>query len=299
MVRTMRWDWAQRCTRTQARGRRVSIATVAAAALISGACSHNSKAQQPTQDLILATTTSTQDSGLLGVLLPLFETTHAIRVKQIAVGTGEALQMGARGDADVLLVHSRRDEDDFMARGLGSLRLDVMHNDFVLVGPNADPAHVRGQSVLSALAGVAQTHSLFVSRGDGSGTSQKERELWGAAGMQPQGKPWHLSTGQGMAETLRVASEKQAYTLVDRGTWLPLRASLQLVIVCEADERLRNPYGVIVVNAKEFPAVHAQAAETFARWLVSRQAQEQIGNFGVERFGQALFVPDARPGGGP
>jgi len=275
------------------------LVAVAACAIIEAACSHRSSTGQPARDLILATTTSTQDSGLLSVLLPLFERSHTIRVKRIAVGTGEALQMGARGDADVLLVHSRRDEDDFMARGLGSLRLDVMYNDFVLVGPDADPAGVRGQSVLPAFARVAQTQSLFVSRGDRSGTSQKERELWRAAEMDVDGKPWHLSTGQGMAETLRVASEKQAYTLVDRGTWLPLHASVQLVILCEADERLRNPYGVIVVNAKKFPAVHAQAAESFARWLVSSEAQEQIGKFGVDRFGQPLFVPDARPGGGP
>jgi tungstate transport system substrate-binding protein len=249
--------------------------------------------------LILATTTSTQDSGLLDVLLPRFEAAHTLKVKVIAVGTGEALAMGARGDADVLLVHARAAEDAFMARGDGSLRLDVMYNDFLLIGPAADPAKAKGLDPVAAFKRIAESGSLFASRGDKSGTHVKELSLWKAAGVEPAGKPWYLSAGQGMAETARIATEKRAYTLTDRATWLTLRKGLDLVPASEGDKRLFNPYGVIVVNPRKFPKVRAEAAERFARWLVTPETQKLIGEFGVDRFGQRLFVPDAVPGPAP
>lgn len=251
------------------------------------------------RELILATTTSTQDSGLLAWLLPEFEQKHGIRVKVIAVGTGEALALGARGDADVLLVHARAAEDEFMAKGLGQVRRDVMHNDFLLVGPASDPAGARGARVSDALRRIAEKAAPFASRGDRSGTHKKEQELWHAAAVDPAGKPWYLSTGQGMGETARVASEKEAYTLIDRGTWLAARGKLQLQPVSEGDPSLFNPYGVIVVNAERFPRVHREEAMTLASWLVSAPVQQRIGEFGKDRFGQALFVPDALAEAGP
>jgi tungstate transport system substrate-binding protein len=243
--------------------------------------------------LILATTTSTQDSGLLGALLPAYERSHDARIKVIAVGTGEALALGARGDADVLLVHARAAEDDFMAKGNGALRLDVMHNDFLLVGPASDPAKVKGEKPQAALRKIAQSAIAFASRGDKSGTHKKEQDLWKASGADPTGKPWLLSTGQGMGETARIASEKQAYTLIDRGTWLALKSTLKLEPMSEGDASLINPYGVIVVNGARFPRVQEKAAREFAQWLVSPEAQKMIRTFGKDKFGQPLFVADA------
>lgn len=247
------------------------------------------------REVILATTTSTQDSGLLGHLLPEFEKSTGIRVKVIAVGTGEALALGARGDADVLLVHARSSEDEFMAKGNGLIRLDVMHNDFVLLGPAADPAKAKGDKVESALRKIHDTSSVFVSRGDKSGTHKREQELWKRVQLEPSGKPWMLSTGQGMGESARVATEKQAYLLMDRGTWLSMRASLQLVVISEGDRWLANPYGVIVVSAQKFPKAHEAEGKELAQWMVSAQTQKKIGEYGKDRFGQSLFVPDALP----
>ena len=245
------------------------------------------------REVILATTTSTQDSGLLSWLLPEFEQKQGIRVKVIAVGTGEALALGARGDADILLVHARAAEDEFMAKGNGQARWDVMHNDFLLVGPAADPVGARGAKVVEALQKIAEKAALFASRGDKSGTHKKEQELWKSAAVDPAGKPWYLSTGQGMGETARLASEKQAYTLIDRGTWLASRGKLELQPISEGDPSLFNPYGVIVVNAERFPRVHREEAMALAKWLVSAPVQQRIGEFGKEKFGQPLFVPDA------
>ena len=244
--------------------------------------------------LILATTTSTQDSGLLDDLLPRFETATGIRVKTIAVGSGEALAMGRRGDADVLLVHSRAAEDEFMAQGFGSLRLDVMYNDFVLVGPPADPAGIRGLPAADALKQMAATGALFVSRDDRSGTHARELALWKQAGIDPAGKPWYVATGQGMGETARVASEKRACTLADRGTFLALGKSLDLAILVEGSPELKNSYRVIVVSPEKHPKVRAKEARRFAEWLVTPEAQKAIGAFGVMKFGQPLFVPDAK-----
>jgi tungstate transport system substrate-binding protein len=245
-------------------------------------------------NVILATTTSTQDSGLLDDLVPIFEKQTGIKVKVIAVGTGEALAMGRRGDADVLLVHARSAEDAFMAAGFGSLRRDVMHNDFVLVGPAADPAKVRGFPIQTALKQIAGASALFATRGDGSGTHSRELALWRQAGFDPPNGAWYLSTGQGMGETARIASEKAAYLLIDRGTFLALRSVLSLAVVCEGGPDLRNPYGVIVVNPERFPGVHAEEARALADWLVSPATQRLIGQFGKARFGEPLFVPDAR-----
>jgi tungstate transport system substrate-binding protein len=243
--------------------------------------------------IILATTTSTQDTGLLDRLLPLFEKAHGIRVKVVAVGTGEALAMGRRGDADVLLVHSRAAEDKFMAEGYGQLRHDVMHNEFLLIGPAADPAKAEGLAILDALQRVASRQALFVSRGDDSGTHKKELELWKKAGVDPAGARWYVSAGQGMGETARIATEKQAYLLIDRGTFLALRKSLELRPISQGGKELHNPYGVIVVSSERLPQVHAREARLLADWLVSPEVQKEIREFGKDRFGEGLFVPDA------
>ena len=251
-------------------------------------------AKGPPLPLVLATTTSTQDTGLLDALLPAFEQQTRIQVKVIAVGSGEALAMGRRGDADVLLVHSKAAEDVFMAEGHGCARLDVMHNDFVLMGPAGDPARVRGADAVEAFKRIAAAAAPFVSRGDGSGTHVKEQGLWKQAGVDPQGQAWYVSAGQGMGETARIASEKQAYALIDRGTYLALAARLDLPVLCEGSPDLLNTYRVIVVDPAKHPQVHVREAWTFAKWLVSPKTQKRIGEFGVARYGRPLFVPDAK-----
>lgn len=246
--------------------------------------------------VILATTTSTQDTGLLDVLVPAFEKAHPeIRVKAIAVGTGEALAMGRRGDADILAVHAREAEDRFMAEGHGLLRYDLMHNDFLLVGPPSDPAGAKGKEIVAALRAIAAVRATFVSRGDQSGTHVREEGLWKLAGIAPPRGSWYLEAGQGMGATARIASEKQAYTLMDRGSFLALQATLALVPVSEGGEALLNRYGVIVVSHDKHAGARVAPAKVLADWLVSPEGQTLIGEFGVERFGQALFIPDARP----
>jgi tungstate transport system substrate-binding protein len=251
-------------------------------------------AKPAARTLILATTTSTQDTGLLDVLLPAFEKRTHIRVKVIAVGSGEALAMGRRGDADVLLVHSKAAEDVFMAEGHGAARLDVMHNDFVLVGPAADPAQVRGADAVEAFRRIAAAAAPFLSRGDQSGTHVKEQGLWKKAGVDPAGRSWYVSAGQGMGETARIASEKRAYTLMDRGTYLALSSRLDLVVLSEGGADLLNTYRVIVVDPAKHPQAHVREARAFAKWLVSPKIQKQIGEFGRAQFGRSLFVPDAK-----
>ena len=238
-------------------------------------------------ELILATTTSTADSGLLDVLNRAFEERHPFTLKTIAVGTGEALRLGEQREADVLLVHARRLEDQFMAAGHGARRLDVMYNDFVIVGPPGDPAGIRGMTLPGpALARVAERQALFASRGDNSGTHVRENSLWQAAGITPAGE-WYLSTGQGMGDTLRIASEKQAYTLTDRGTYLAQKDRLELEIMVEGDPGLLNPYGVIEVQG----AKNAEGAKAFADFITSAEGQQIIAEFGKDRFGQPLFFP--------
>lgn len=245
-------------------------------------------------NLILATTTSLQDSGLLDVLIPRFEQQTGYAVKTIAVGTGAALKLGEQGNVDVLLVHAPAAEEAFMAGGFGADRRLVMHNDFVIVGPAADPADIRGIArAAEALHKIAAAGAMFVSRGDNSGTHQVELQLWQAAGVDPAGRPWYLESGQGMGATLRLASEKWAYTLSDRGTYLANRADLELAVLAEDDAALWNVYHVIVVNPAKWPQVNHAGALAFADFLCAPATQEIIRTFGVDRYGQPLFFPDA------
>ena len=248
-------------------------------------------------ELILATTTSTEDSGLLDFLLPQFEAQTGSVVKVVAVGTGEALTLGENGDADVLLVHARTREDEFIAAGFGVERHDVMYNDFVIVGPDSDPAGVRGsRDAVGAFQKIAAAAAPFISRGDESGTHTKELSLWDTAGIEPTGD-WYQSVGQGMGAVLTMAEESQAYTLTDRGTYLARTAEgYALPILVEGDPRLFNPYGVILVNPERHPHVNAAIGRQFIEWLISPDTQALIGAFGADQFGQPLFVPNAASG---
>ncbi len=246
------------------------------------------------KELILATTTSTQDSGLLDVLLPLFQQKTGYQVKPIAVGSGQAMIMGERGEADVLLVHAPDSERKFMADGHGTSRQLVMHNDFIVVGPTADPARVKGaKSAGQALAKIAESRSIFLSRGDSSGTNQLELKLWKALGVNPKGQPWYQETGQGMGATLNVASEKDGYTITDRATYLANKKYLALGILVEGDRALLNIYHVIQVNPQKSASINAAGAKAFADFLMAPETQKIIGQFGVDKFGSPLFFPDA------
>lgn len=240
---------------------------------------------------MLASTTSTEDSGLFEELLPAFQQAYpGFRVRVIAVGSGEALRLGARGDADVVLTHSPRAEVEFMGAGHGELRRRVMFNDFVIVGPPDGPAaDCPGYDAAPALACIARLQALFISRGDDSGTHARERELWEAAGLDPRGA-WYLEAGQGMGAVLMMASERRAYTLSDRGTYLSLRDRLHLSVLVEGDTLLRNQYSVTVVRG----ASNAEGARVFTEWLTGPEAQRLIGQFGLERFGRPLFTPHAQ-----
>mgnify|MGYP001306871723 CR=1 FL=1 len=259
--------------------------------------------QEP-EVLRLATTTSTADSGLLDAILPDFEEANNARVDVVAVGTGQAIELGEAGDADVILVHARAREDAFIAEGHGAERWDVMYNDFVLVGPPADPAGVAGMTTAAeALAAIAAAGAPFASRGDDSGTHTKEMSLWEAAGITPDpAGGWYNSLGQGMGETLTFANEAGAYTLTDRGTFLSMRDNLPNLVVAvggdsidgNADPALLNPYGVIPVNPDKSDAINAELAQKFAEWITSPEVQAMIGEFGVETYGQPLFYPDAK-----
>ena len=244
-------------------------------------------------DLILATTTSTQDSGLLDVLVPLFEQQTGYKVKTVAVGSGEALKMGQEGNADVLLVHSPAAEQTYMDGGYGKDHELVMHNDFILVGPESDPAGIKGKTPTEALAAIAAAGAPFISRGDQSGTNTKELGLWQKAGIDPAGQSWYSETGQGMGATLTVASEKGAYTLTDRATFLANKGKLQLVDLVEKDPSLLNIYHVITVSPDKWPKVNYDGAKAFADFLLAAATQTVIGEFGVDKYGQQLFVPDA------
>jgi tungstate transport system substrate-binding protein len=243
--------------------------------------------------VILATTTSTQDSGLLDDLIPLFEKQTGYAVKTIAVGAGQAIAMGKRGEADVLLVHSPEAEKALVADGAGIHRRLVMHNDFVLVGPAADPAGVLKHTAAESFQRIAASKSLFLSRGDNSGTHAQELKLWKAAGLAVEGQPWYQQTGQGMGQTLTIAAEKKAYTLSDRGTYLALRKKLGLPILHEGDPSLRNVYHVIEVNPGRFPKVNAAGGRAFADFMVSKAVQNRIKEFGIAIYGSPLFFPDA------
>jgi tungstate transport system substrate-binding protein len=251
-------------------------------------------ASAASKNLILATTTSTQDSGLLDVLIPEFEKKTGFFVKTIAVGSGQAMAMGEKGEADVLLVHSPAAEEKFMKAGFGASRALVMHNDFVVIGPPPDPAGIRGTAPTSAaFRKIAEKGALFLSRGDNSGTHAKELGLWKSSGAAHEGAPWYQQTGLGMGQTLSVAAEKKGYTLSDRGTYLAMRKSLGLDILVEGDRDLLNVYHVIVVNPAKWPKVNAEGANAFAGFLVAADTQKAIGTFGVGKFGAPLFFPDA------
>ena len=245
--------------------------------------------------IILATTTSTQDSGLLDVLLPVFEAETGIQVDVVAVGTGQAITLGEDGNADVLLVHARAREDAFMEAGHGTRREDVMYNDFVIVGPAADPAGIKGMtSAADAMKQIAESEATFVSRGDDSGTHTKELSVWKAAGIEEPAGDWYVSAGQGMGEVLTMSAEQQAYTLSDRATYLArTKEGLELDVLVEGDKVLFNPYGVIAVNPEKGPQIHEDLATVFIDWIISVPVQEQIAGFGKEEFGQSLFIPDS------
>jgi tungstate transport system substrate-binding protein len=243
-------------------------------------------------DLLLSTTTSTQDSGLLDVLIPDFEKKTGYKVKTSAVGTGAALAIGARGDADVVLVHAASLELDFMKQGNGDRRLFIMHNDFIVLGPPADPAKAKGKPVLDALKAIAAAQSTFISRGDNSGTDVLEKALWKQAGITPA-KPWYVEAATGMGQTLQIASEKNGYTISDRATYLARKATVQLALLNDGDPPLLNYYHVITVNPAKFPKVNNAGANAFADYLINPDTQKIIGAFGVDKYGAPLFFPDA------
>lgn len=246
------------------------------------------------KNIILATTTSTQDSGLLDKLIPIFEKETGYFVKTIAVGSGQAMKMGEKGEADVMLVHSPAAEQKFVADGYGVNRQLVMHNDFIIVGPGADPAKIKGvKSSADALKKIASANALFLSRGDNSGTHAKEKILWKKAGINPDGQKWFQETGLGMGQTLNVAAEKKGYTLTDRGTYLAIQKNLGMEILTEGDAALLNIYHVIEVNSAKWPKANAEGAKAFAAFMVSKKTQDIIKTFGVDKYGSPLFFPDA------
>ena len=278
----------------------IAAVTLALAASVLGGCGSGSKSPD-FAELILATTTSVKDSGLLDdVVLPAFGSAHpGITVKTVAVGSGEAIAMGQRGDADVLIVHSPTDEEAFMADGYGTLLLPVAYNYFTIVGPEDDPAGIASAATAAeAMKRIAQKGALFVSRGDKSGTNKKELKLWNAGGVtadptQPPEGSWYVSTGQGMGETLQVASEKQGYTLTDLATYLTMKSTLDLAPLVKKSDDLRNQYDVIIVNQAKFATVNAAGAEFLAAYLTSPEGQQAIGAYGEAKFGERLFYPDA------
>jgi tungstate transport system substrate-binding protein len=248
------------------------------------------------KDLILATTTSTQDSGLLDVLVPLFQQQTGYQVKTVSVGTGAALALGARGEADVVLVHAPDSEVQWMAQGNGTERLLVMHNDFIIIGPAEDPVKIKGETdALVALKKIADAKAPFVSRGDNSGTQQLELSLWQKDNIAPKGRPWYIESGAGMGQTLTIADQRQAYTISDRATWLAFTGKIALPILVERDPVLLNVYHVMPVNPAKFPNVQINTAggKAFADFMVAADTQKVIGEFGKDKYGEALFVPDA------
>jgi len=246
-------------------------------------------------NVILATTTSTQDSGLLDVLIPIFEEQTGYTIKTIAVGTGAALEMGKKGEADVLLVHAPASEKELVDSGVGINYQLVMHNDFVIIGPADDPAKINGTATAAeALKKIADSGSLFVSRGDDSGTHKMELKLWQAAGITPDtGNPAYQETGQGMGQTLNVAEQKSGYTLTDRATYLAQKQNLNLVIHVEGEKNLLNIYHVMQVNPEKFPKVNADGAKAFVEFMIAPDTQKLISEFGVDKYGEPLFYADA------
>jgi tungstate transport system substrate-binding protein len=275
--------------------KRLSIVSLLIALCVLGGLMAVSPAGAAEQkNIIMATTTSTQDTGLLDVLIPLFEKKTGYFVKTISVGSGQALAMGQKGEADVLLVHSPAAEKKLVAEGYGINRRLIMHNDFIIVGPPADPAKIKGtKSTPEAFKKIAAADALFLSRGDNSGTNAKEKDVWKAAGINPEKEKWYQQTGLGMGQTLNVAAEKKGYTLTDRGTYLALKKTLGLDILGEGDAILLNIYHVIEVNPAKWPKVNVPGAKAFADFMVSPQTQAVIKTYGTEKYGAPLFFPDA------
>ena len=246
------------------------------------------------QSIVVASTTSTQDSGLFDHILPLFEEKAGIDVKVVAQGTGQALDTARRGDADVVFVHAKAQEEKFIEEGFGVKRFDVMYNDFVLIGPTSDPAGISGtKDIAAALTAIETKEAPFVSRGDKSGTHSAELRLWKAAGVDIEAVkgPWYKEIGQGMGAALNTASAMNAYVLSDRGTWLSFKNRGELDVVVEGDKRLFNQYGVMLVNPEKHPSVNAEAGQSFIDWLVSPEGQTAIGEYKID--GQQLFFPNA------
>lgn len=239
----------------------------------------------------MATTTSTENTGLLNVLLPPFEQKFKVKVDVIAVGTGKALTLGENGDVDIVFVHARDAEDKFVNDGYGINRRDVMYNDFIIIGPKEDPAGIKGmKDAALALRQIADKKTPFASRGDDSGTHQKEKSLWESAGIVPKGS-WYMETGQGMGPTLQIADEKRGYTLADRGTYLAYKEKIDLPILVEGDEWLFNPYGIIAVNPAKYPHVNYVYSMALIGWVTSVEGQKIIADY--KKFGEALFYPTA------
>jgi tungstate transport system substrate-binding protein len=247
-----------------------------------------------TRDVVLATTTSVRDAGLLEALLPPFEQGTGYTVKVVAVGSGQAMELGRRGEADIFILHDPAGEERFVADGFGVERRALMHNEFLLVGPAADPAGARGTDVIAGFRAIAAAGGLFVSRGDRSGTNVKELAIWEWAGIEPE-PSWYRETGQGMGATLVVADQLRAYTLSDVATFLGHRYPLRLVVLVQGDTLLRNPYHVIRANPERFPRVNTAGAEALWSYLLSSEVQQEIGEFRKQELGRAIFVPD---GGG-
>ncbi|AEG58805.1 substrate-binding domain-containing protein [Desulforamulus ruminis] len=246
------------------------------------------------KDVILATTTSTQDSGLLDVLQPEFEKQTGYTLKIIAVGTGAALAMGEKGEADVLLVHAPASEKALVDSGVGLNYSLVMHNDFILVGPENDPAGIKeAKTTAEAMKKIYDKGAIFVSRGDDSGTHKKELEIWKEAGLDPKGQQWYQEAGSGMGQTLNIASEKQGYTLADRATYLAQKNNIKLAILLQGDKSLLNIYHVMNVNPEKFSKVNAEGGKAFVDFMIAKETQEMIGKFGVDKYGEPLFFPDA------
>ena len=263
-------------------------------ALVSSLTLAPAAAQPSNLELILATTTSTQDSGLLDVLVPEFQRQSGYTVKTISVGTGQAMALGERGEADVLLVHAPDSEKKWMEAGHGVDRKLVMYNDFVIVGPPSDPISLAGaQSAVEAMQKIAANGALFVSRGDNSGTHQLELKLWTDAGFDPKGTPWYQEAGQGMGAVLTIANEKETYTITDRGTYLARKPTLDLTVLAEGYQTFLNVYHVMVVNPEKGNHVNVEGARAFADFIVAPATQTTISTFGVEKFGQPLFFPAA------
>lgn len=251
---------------------------------------------QAKDEILLSTTTSTDDSGLLGFILPEFTKDTGYDVKVVAVGTGQALQMGRDGDADVLLVHAKASEEEFVAEGHGVERFDVMYNDFVLLGPKDDPLNLRekaGSDIVKALSMISESGKTFVSRADDSGTHKIELKLWDEADIEPKGD-WYVEAGQGMGAVNQMTDELQGYTLSDRATYLSMTDSLELDIVVEGDTKLFNQYGVIAVDPGKSDKINSEGAQAFVDWMISSKAQDLIKEFGKDKYGQSLFIPNAK-----